>query len=61
MGPMTMANKSEKDVFVANLEHRGGEKLSQRGTEFFHKIREVHKHPTGGYRGKKGSRSKVGR
>jgi len=49
-----MTTKSKKKVFVGNLEHRGGKKLSQQGTEFFHKIREVRKHPTGGYRGKKG-------
>jgi hypothetical protein len=45
--------KIESD-FVGNLEHRGGKKLSQHGTEFFHKIRETRKHPTRGYRGKKG-------
>jgi hypothetical protein len=27
--------------FVGNLEHRGGKKLSQHGTEFFHKIQET--------------------
>ena len=49
-----MINKSKKDVFVGNLEHRGGKKLSQLGTEFFHKTKEVRKHPTRGFRGKKG-------
>ena len=49
-----MTNKPKKDVFVGNLEHRGGKKLSQMGTEFFHKTKEVRKHPTRGYRGKKG-------
>jgi hypothetical protein len=39
--------------FVGNLEHRGGKKLSQHGTEFFHKIQETRKHPTRGYRGRK--------
>jgi len=43
-----------KGDFVGNLEHRGGKKLSQHGTEFFHKIRETRKHPSRGYRGKKG-------
>ncbi len=52
-----MTNKSKNSVFVGNLEHRGGKKLSQQGAEFFHKIREVRKHPTGGYRGKKGQGS----
>jgi hypothetical protein len=50
----TMNIKPKKNVFVGSLEHRGGKKLSQQGTEFFHKMREVRKHPTGGYRGKKG-------
>jgi hypothetical protein len=48
-----MTNKSKKSVFVGSLEHRGGKKLSQLGTEFFHKIKETRKHPTRGYRGKK--------
>ena len=42
---------------MESFEHRGGKKLSQRGTEFFHKIRETHKHQTCGYRGKKGQGS----
>jgi hypothetical protein len=50
----TMTNKPKKTVFVGSLEHRGGKKLSQQGTEFFHKMREVRKHATGGYRGRKG-------
>ncbi len=49
-----MTNKPKKSVFVGSLEHRGGKKLSQQGTEFFHKVKEVRKHPTRGYRGKKG-------
>ncbi len=49
-----MKNKANKNVFIGNLEHRGGKKLSQQGEEFFSKTREVRKHPTGGYRGKKG-------
>ena len=49
-----MKNKANRNVFIGNLEHRGGKKLSQRGEEFFSKIHEVRKHPTSGYRGKKG-------
>jgi hypothetical protein len=49
-----MKNKIEKNVFVGNLEHRSGKKLGQLSTEFFHKKREVRKHPTGGFRGRKG-------
>ena len=49
-----MKPKAKKNVFVGNLEHRGGKKLSQQGVEFSHKEREVRKHPTPGYRGKKG-------
>lgn len=50
----TMPNKPKRNVFTGSLEHRGGKKLSQPGTEFFHKVKEVRKHPTRGYRGKKG-------
>jgi hypothetical protein len=39
---------------VGQLEHRGGKKLGQLHTEFFHKKREVRKHPTRGFRGRKG-------
>jgi hypothetical protein len=39
---------------VGQLEHRGGKKLGQLNTEFFHKKREVRKHPTRGFRGRKG-------
>jgi hypothetical protein len=49
-----MKAKTSKNVFIGHLEHRGGKKLSERGVEFSHKIREVRKHPTRGYRGKKG-------
>jgi hypothetical protein len=45
--------KPESD-FAGGLEHRGGKKLAQHGVEFFHKIKETRKHPTRGYRGKKG-------
>ena len=50
-----MKNKFSNNVFVGQLEHRGGKKLAQRDTEFFHKIREVRKHPTAGFRGRKGA------
>ena len=43
-----------KSDFVGALQHRGGKKLSQQGTEFSHKVREVRRHPTRGYRGKTG-------
>jgi hypothetical protein len=39
--------------FVGSLEHRGGKKLSQQGTEFLHNIHEARKRPTPGFRGKK--------
>ena len=40
----------------AQLEHRHGKQLSQQGVEFSHKKMEVRKHPTGGFRGRKGGR-----
>jgi|GEM_PF-4622852 len=49
-----MKNKQNKFAFTGALEHRGGKKLSQQGVEFSHKIREVRKHPTRGFRGRKG-------
>ena len=49
-----MKDKPKKAAYAGNLEHRGGKKLSQQGVEFSHKIQEVRKHPTRGYRGKKG-------
>jgi len=49
-----MKNRFPNHPSIGQLEHRGGKKLGQRGTEFFHKEREVRKHPTRGYRGKKG-------
>ena len=49
-----MSNKSKANIFVGNLEHRGGKKLSQLGIEFFHKKKGVRKRPTRGFRGKKG-------
>jgi hypothetical protein len=42
-----------KSDFVGSLEHRGGKKLSQQGAEFFHKLHEVRKRPTPGFRGRK--------
>lgn len=42
-----------KNDFVGSLEHLGGKKLAQHGTEFSHKERQVRKHPTPGFRGKK--------
>jgi hypothetical protein len=49
-----MKNKSHFNASIAQLEHRGGKKLGQQGTEFFHKKCEVRKHPTRGFRGRKG-------
>ncbi len=49
-----MKTKSPKPIFFGQLEHRGGKKLAQPGTEFFHKEKEVRKHPTRGFRGRKG-------
>jgi len=43
-----------KNAAAGSLEHRGGKKLSQHGAEFFHKIKETRRHPTRGYRGKRG-------
>jgi hypothetical protein len=48
-----MKAKFNKSAFYASLEHRGGKKLSQQGVEFFHKMHEVRKHTTRGYRGQK--------
>jgi len=47
-------NPKPKSDFIGNVEHRGGKKLSQQGTEFSHKIKKTRKHPSGGYRGRKG-------
>ena len=33
------------------LRQMGAKKMSQQGTEFFHKIKEVRRHRTGGRRG----------
>jgi hypothetical protein len=49
-----MKNKSPFNLNIGQLEHRGGKKLGQQNTEFFHKKREVRKHPTRGFRGRKG-------
>ncbi len=37
-----MTNKSKNSVFVGNLEHRGGKKLSQQGAEFLAADAAVH-------------------
>ncbi len=49
-----MKNKSPFSPVIGQLEHRGGKKLGQLNTEFFHEKREVRKHPTRGFRGRKG-------
>jgi hypothetical protein len=49
-----MKNKFPFNASVGQLEHRGGKKLGQLNTEFFHKKREVRKQPTPGFRGRKG-------
>jgi len=49
-----MKNKSPFNLDIGQLEHRGGKKLGQQNTEFFHKKGEVRKHPTRCFRGKKG-------
>jgi hypothetical protein len=49
-----MKAKMNRTAFYGNLEHRGGKKLAQQGVEFFHKMQEVRKHQTRGYRGQKG-------
>ena len=50
-----MKNKSPFNRQIGQLEHRHGKQLSQQGVEFFHKKMEVRKHPTRGFRGRKGS------
>jgi hypothetical protein len=49
-----MKNKFPFNASVGQLEHRGGKKRGQLNPEFFHKKREVRKHPTPGFRGRKG-------
>jgi len=49
-----MKNKILFTPAIFQLEHRGGKKLGQQGTEFFHKKREVRKHSTGAFRGRNG-------
>jgi len=49
-----MKNKFPTNVFTGQLEHRGGKKLGQQSTEFFHKKHEVRRHPPRGFRGRKG-------
>lgn len=48
-----MKNKTAINRALIQLEHRGGKKLGQAGTEFFHKKREVRKHPPRGFRGRR--------
>ena len=50
-----MKNKFSNNVSVIQFEHRGGKKLGQHDTEFFHKKREVRKHATGAFRSRKGA------
>jgi hypothetical protein len=40
-----------KDEMPRGLRRMGAKKVSQPGTEFFHKIKEVRRHRTGGRRG----------
>jgi len=40
-----------KNETPRGLRRLGARKISQQGTEFFHKIKEVHRHRTGGRRG----------
>jgi hypothetical protein len=49
-----MKNKSLFPASIAQLEHRGGKKLGQPSTEFFHKMKEVRKHRTAGGHGRRG-------
>jgi hypothetical protein len=49
-----MKANREKNVFLGSLEHCGGKKLSQQGVKLSHKKQEVRKHPTGGFRERKG-------
>jgi hypothetical protein len=53
-GEVPMKLDPRKSVFTGNLEHRGGKKLSQQGVEFSQEAREVRKHPTRSFRGRKG-------
>jgi len=49
-----MKNRPSFQPSTAQLEHRGGKKLAQPGTEFFHKQKEVRKHRAAGARGRNG-------
>ena len=40
-----------KSEMPRGMKRMGGKKVSQPGTEFFHKIKEVRRHRTGGRRG----------
>lgn len=48
-----MKNKTPFNREIGQLGHRGGKKLGQTSTEFFHKKREVRKHPPRGFRGQR--------
>ncbi len=50
-----MKEKPVRTIFTGSLEHRGGKQLSQQGAEFAHKTRQVRRHPTRGFRGRKGA------
>ena len=45
--------KKPKSDFGENLDHRGCNRLSRQGAEFLHKLHEVGKRPTPGFRGRK--------
>ena len=45
------ANKSPRNELPRGLRQVGGKKISQQGTEFFHKIKETRRHRTGGRTG----------
>ncbi|MFZ0820298.1 MAG: hypothetical protein WAM91_09530 [Candidatus Acidiferrales bacterium] len=49
MKKTTYSGRQTRDIPTSGLDRLGGKKLSQHGTEFFHKIKEVRKHPTGGH------------
>lgn len=48
-----MKEKLVRTIFTGSLEHRAGKQLSQHGVEFTHKVREVRRHSTRGFRGHK--------
>jgi hypothetical protein len=42
------ANKSPRNLPPRGLKQVGGKRISQQGTEFFHKMKETRRHRTGG-------------